>query len=296
MIEYYSYPKTSGKRVFSVLIPTWNNLDMLKLCVESIRRHSEYEHQIILHINEGSDGSKKWAEEQRLDHTFSKENTGICLGMNAAAALAKTDYIAYLNDDMYVLPRWDRYLREEIEGIGHDYFFLSATTIEPRITRTNQCNIAPYNYGDGPSNFDEKRLLAEFADLPKADWNGATWPPNVVSRRIWNLVGGYSIEFSPGMYSDPDFSMKLWQLGVRYFKGLAKSRVYHFMSKSTGRINKNNGSKQFLHKWGLTNSTFSRFYLKRGSDFEGPLPDPEENLALKIARMKSKIKIMLNLP
>ncbi|HID37972.1 MAG TPA: glycosyltransferase family 2 protein [Calditrichaeota bacterium] len=295
MIEYYLYPPKKQRFTFSILIPTWNNLDMLKLCLESIRKNSALDHQIILHINEGSDGSKAWAEENQIDHTFSALNTGICLGMNAAASLAKADYIAYLNDDMYVLPDWDKYLKEEIEKIGHEYFFLSATNIEPRITRTNRCNIAPYDYGDRPSNFSEKKLLAEFAALPKKDWNGATWPPNVVSKRLWHLVGGYSIEFSPGMYSDPDFSMKLWRVGVRYFKGIAKSRVYHFMSKSTGRIKKNKGSKQFLHKWGITNSTFSRFYLRRGTTWQGPLNEPKTDTAFFLARLKSKIKIWLNI-
>ena len=42
------------------------------------------------------------------------------------------------------------------------------------------------------------------------DWMGATIPPNIVHRDIWDLVGGYSIEYSPGMYSDPDFTAKLY--------------------------------------------------------------------------------------
>ena len=31
---------------------------------------------------------------------------------------------------------------------------------------------------------------------------------------------GYSIEYSPGMYSDPDFTAKLYMCGVRFMKGL----------------------------------------------------------------------------
>jgi glycosyltransferase involved in cell wall biosynthesis len=215
--------------------------------------------------------------------------------MNAAASLAQTDYIVYLNDDMYLLPKWDKYLVDEIEKIGHNYFFLSSTTIEPRVTKSNNCNIAPYDYGNEPANFDEKRLLAEYESLVKEDWSGATWPPNIVHRSLWELVGGYSIEFSPGMYSDPDFSMKLWQSGVRYFKGVAKSRAYHFLSRSTGRIKKNDGSKQFLHKWGITNSTFGKYYIKRGTMFEEALSEPAENFGLKMAVLKSNIKKILNL-
>ena len=44
------------------------------------------------------------------------------------------------------------------------------------------------------------------------------------------LVGGMSIEFSPGMYSD--LSKKLYESVVRQFKGVGKSLVYHFYSES----------------------------------------------------------------
>lgn len=291
-IIYQALNESDAMAKFSILIPTWNNLPLLKLCVESIRKNSTFNHQIILHINENKDGTLDWAKKQRIDYTFSDENIGICLAMNAAASLVQTDYIVYMNDDMYALPEWDKYLWAEIRQLDHPYFFLSATTIEAKVTRSNQCNIVPYDFGKDAASFDEQKLLAEFAELPKEDWCGATWPPNLVPKKLWDLVGGYSVEFSPGMYSDPDFSMKLWQIGVRYFKGIAQSRVYHFLSHSTGRIVKNNGSKQFLQKWGITNSTFSRYYLRRGKLFNGPLPEPEASFKASLARLKSRLKRM----
>ena len=60
------------------------------------------------------------------------------------------------------------------------------------------------------------------------DWMGATIPPNIVHRDIWDLVGGYSIEYSPGMYSDPDFTAKLYMCGVRFMKGLQASRTVSY--------------------------------------------------------------------
>ena len=107
------------------------------------------------------------------------------------------------------------------------------------------------------------------------DWQGSTWPPNIVHRDLWDLVGGYSVEFSPGFYSDPDFSMKLWKAGVRLFKGVSRSRVYHFGSKSTKRSGKNKGYYTFIKKWGLSSGTFTKTYLKRGLAFDGPLKDPD---------------------
>ncbi len=124
------------------------------------------------------------------------------------------------------------------------------------------------------------------------DWQGATWPPNIVHISIWDLVGGYSIEFSPGMYSDPDFSMKLWQTGIRYFKGVSKSRVYHFGSRSVKRVKKNPGYYTFIRKWGITSSTLSKFYLRRGAPFTEVLNEPIIPKLIQIKNYFKKIAIL----
>jgi hypothetical protein len=173
---------------------------------------------------------------------------------------------------MYVCPGWDTELLNEINAIGHKAFFLSSTMIEPVFTK-NSCVIVK-DYGTESSNFREDDLLNEFSSLPKQDWQGATWPPNVVHKDLWDLAGGYSIEFSPGMNSDPDFSMKLWKTGVRLYKGVSKSRVYHFGCKSTGRVSKNAGSRTFFTKWRMPSSTLTKYYLRRGALFDGPLTEP----------------------
>jgi len=199
----------------------------------------------------------------------------------------KSDFIVYVNDDMYMLPDWDLELNKEIETIGHNSFMLSSTMIEPYDTN-NPCVIVK-NYGDCIDNFNESLLLKEFRNLDKQDWYGSTWPPNVVHIDIWDLVGGLSIEFSPGMYSDPDLSKKLWEAGVRYFKGIGKSKVYHFGSKSTKRAKKNIGKDIFLLKWGITSRTFTKNYLRRGLVYTNPLTIPKIN---KIEKFINKIKRM----
>jgi glycosyltransferase involved in cell wall biosynthesis len=267
--------KLPGKRdaVFSILIPTWNNISYLQLCIESIRRHSRFPHQLIVHINEGSDGTLEWVDSQPdLDYTYSEKNIGICYALNIQRSLADTDYIVYMNDDMVTCPDWDLSLLNEIKAIGHKHFFISATVIEP-FSSGNNCVIVK-DYGTDINSFREKELLQEFASFSKPDWLGATWPPNVVHKDLWDMVGGYSTEFSPGMYSDPDFSMKLWKAGVRTFKGISSSRIYHFGSKSVGRIKKNKGYYTFIAKWGMTSGTFTRRFLRSGEPFDGDLTPP----------------------
>jgi len=275
--------------MFSILLPTWNNLEFLKLCVNSLRKNSSLPLQIIVHVNDGSDGSLQWVREQGIEHTHSPDNIGICHAVNLAATLAHYDYVVYLNDDMYCCPGWDRRLREKIGELNTDLFMLSGTMIEPRGSGNPCVSIA--DYGSDAATFDEQGLLENLPRLAKPDWYGATWPPTVVHRDWWFKVGGYSSEFSPGMSSDNDFSMKLWDAGCRIFLGVGDALVYHFQSKTTGKIVKNDGGRQFLRKWGMTQSTFDRFYLRRGSIANGiELPEPDTGRAARWAHVRSDLK------
>jgi len=289
MINWHSNNISDNTYRFSVIIPSWNNLSFLKICIQSIEKNSAFRHQIIIHVNEGTDGTLDWVRKNGFDYTHSIENVGICWAMNACRALVKTDYIVFLNDDMYMLPGWDSELLREIECLPNKFFYLSSTTIEPGKS-PHPGILAPFNYGFTPETFREDALLKEFKTIKGEDWSGATWPPSIVHKDIWDLIGGYSIEYFPGLYSDPDFSMKLYEAGVRYFKGVDASRAYHFGSKSTRRIVMNKGSKQFLNKWGITSASFTRHFLKRGQLFQGEIAASPYNFAIQKAFLKSRIK------
>ena len=49
--------------MFSILIPSFNNLKYLKLCLHSIKINSKFDHQIIIHVNEGSDGTLEYVKQ-----------------------------------------------------------------------------------------------------------------------------------------------------------------------------------------------------------------------------------------
>lgn len=274
--------------VFSILIPSWNNLPYLKCCVESIRKNSRYAHQIVVHVNEGKDETRTWVKDQQLDHTFSPDNVGVCYGFNAPASLARSEYIVLSDDDYYFAPDWDVHLLDEIKKLNHIYFCITGTMIEHSESQYNSI-IANKNFGKTVQEFDEPRFLREYKNIPFPDWTGGNWYPLVLHRNIWNLIGGLSVEFTPGMASDPDMMMKLWHVGVRYYKGVSASRVYHFGSKSTARVKKNDGNKQFLLKWGLSKSTFFNNYLRLGEKFSGETAEPNtDQFKTKLRRDRLK--------
>ena len=85
--------------MITILIPTYNNLNYLKLCIKSIQNNSSTKYRIILHINEGSDGTLNYANERNLEYTFSKKNIGLSASINTSCKLVKTKYILYAHDD-----------------------------------------------------------------------------------------------------------------------------------------------------------------------------------------------------
>ena len=262
--------------MFSILIPTFNNIKYLELCINSIKKNSKYNHQIIIHVNIGDDGTKEYLNKINIEYTYTKYNSGVCEGINKASNLVKFDYLLYAHDDFYFCPMWDQILKNEIDLIKHNNFYLSGTMM-------NSGQI-PFDCGDNIDDFDEKKFLNNYKDLNYYDFQGTTWAPTLVHKDIWKKVGGFSEEFFPGSGSDPDFNMKLWRLGVRIFKGINDCKVYHFGSntlrKKPKEIKKNSkygskGAKIFLLKWGITIKFFKRFYLKSGTRYQKPLDTPK---------------------
>ncbi len=50
--------------MFSILIPSYNNLDYLKLCLKSIFKNSSEKHELIIHVNDGSDGTLEYVKKK----------------------------------------------------------------------------------------------------------------------------------------------------------------------------------------------------------------------------------------
>ena len=279
---------------FSIILPTWNNLKYLKICLDSIKKNSNYRHDINIHVNEGSDGTVEYLNNNGIKFKHSVENLGLCKGSNSAASLAETDYIIYTHDDMYFLPSWDFFLSEEIKKVKNNLYYFSGTMIGPIGCGLQNID---FNCGKTADEFNEKKLLSNYQNVKYFDHQGTHWAPHLIHKSIWKKIGGFSKEFDPGFASDTDLNMKLWKEGVRIFKVINNFRVYHFGSISLRKkkeLKKNKGNRFFLKKWGISSELFIKFYLKSNTSYNGPLNDkPKINITYLIELMRCKIKLFL---
>ena len=265
--------------MFSIIIPSLNNLDYLKICVDSLKKNSKYDHEIIVHVNIGSDGTLEYLKNKNIKYTLTKYNAGICEGVNIGSKISRNKYLLYSHDDFYFCPGWDIAFENELKSINTELFYLSGTMIQ-----NGQLTL---DCGHNFKNFNEIKLLKNYKNIKFYDFQGSTWAPHLIHKNTWNRVGGFSEEYFPGTGSDPDLNKKLWDLGVRIFKGLQHCKVYHFGSMVTRQKEKkfntptesgSKGSKIFLKKWGYSIKFFKKYYLKSDEIYDGPLIEPIKNV------------------
>ena len=291
--------------MFSILIPSYNNLEYLKTCTKSLKKNSKYAHQIIVHINEGTDGSLEYVKENNFEYTYSEDNIGMPKALNKSSKLANFDYILISHDDFYFCPGWDIEFVDELKKLEHKRFYLSGTMVGD--------GQVYFDAGKTVSDFEENKLLSNIEKIKTFNFQGTTKCPGLIHKDIWKEVGGWSEEFSPTGGDDTDFAKKLWDYDVRIFKGLGKCIAYHFGSITTRKKNKSlftylgsRGNKIFLLKWGMSINFFEKFYLKSGLDknkklifneFKEPLSNPVKNFSFYFELIISKfllIYLLLN--
>jgi GT2 family glycosyltransferase len=111
-------PPTSNLRPrISVIIPNWNGAHLLPTCLDSLRRQSYAEREVIVADNASTDGSlellaRDYAEVRALALPSNRGFTGAC---NAGLQASHGEFVALLNSDTEADERW---LEQVIAAFG----------------------------------------------------------------------------------------------------------------------------------------------------------------------------------
>lgn len=265
--------------MLSVCLCSWNDLDYLKILHRGLLRNTRVPYELIVHDNGSVDGTEEWLRANRILYTKSAQNEGVS-AVNYAVQKASYDFIVDINADMYPLPGWDIAVLDQVERFkrdGIEKYTISAALIEP--TGDNP-EYTIRDYGESADLFDEEGLLHDFfangAGYQKPDTIQYSHPV-MMPRAVWESFGGVDTSYFPGYASDHDIAASAYRAGVRHFARLGNCRVYHFVSKTLGKLppslKAKNGEDIFLNKWGITVDEF-RKRLKVGQPYE----KTEENI------------------
>ncbi|MBE5871417.1 MAG: glycosyltransferase [Lachnospiraceae bacterium] len=225
--------KATGKvhvRKACFVILSYNNIYMMQKCLESIYINCNPEsYSLVVLDNASTDGVAEWLKNQPdygMTLLLSDENMGFASGCNEAAKHApEGEDIFFLNNDTRVPPNalfWLRmglYAATDIGAVGS---MQNYGTVDQMEEATFELPEAYVKYGaerNVPMRYfwEEKCKLCGFAMM--------------IKREVYDKIGGFDEQFSPGYLEDDDLSFQIKREGYRL--GIChNSFIYHAGSQS----------------------------------------------------------------
>ncbi len=102
----------------SVLLPTRNRLDYLKLAIETVRRQDDLDWEIVVSDNDSSEdiaGHVASLKDERIRYARTSGFIPVTENWNAALAMSSGDYVVMMGDDDALLPGYLTAMRQHVK-------------------------------------------------------------------------------------------------------------------------------------------------------------------------------------
>lgn len=271
-------------------ISTYNNLEYLKIAVDSVRKNSFYkEAPFIIHAENCTDGTNEWlkenSEKYNLEYYLDKNDNpkGIGGGMNFCADRVETDYIMFLHSDFYVTPNWDKALMDTHNKYPNEKLWVNSHRVEPQMFPNSQSRpgtvvVAKETFGAYHNDF-KSVLFDKYAEIFTSE-NDFEIPKGegvsgLIKKEHWDEIGGNDPLFAPASYDDMDLFLRMLQNGFRFILPTT-SLVWHFGARGSHRLEENDGRtserqikaeqaniQKWVSKWGSP-PTFDEYGMING--------------------------------
>lgn len=225
----------------TIIIPhfgeTKEQKDSISECLDSLEETTPNIQRIVVF-----NGLKCSVDECTLfvkDKWIEISDQGQCKAVNAAVAITNTPWIMVSNDDMIYPPGWFEKL---VYALSPDVKCASPQLVEPR---DGSPTFIKHFCGGSGGDFDKQKFF-DFIEKPRSlELRTGFNLPFLMKRELWDLVGGYDINYDPwGSNGDSDLEYKIKLAGVQPYQNTA-CLVYHF-SQTSGTFELQN--QEYWHK------------------------------------------------
>lgn len=201
----------------SIVIVTYNNLDLTKECLLSMEKYNNYNNCEIIIVDNMSqqDDTRKYLQEYEQSHENVKVilndiNGGFSYGNNIGIKEAMGDFIVLLNNDTYMTPNWIEKL------ILHFYSDEKIGMVGPRTNNIgNEAKIdISYKNMDEMVEFSEE-LYKKNRGIQYTDIRVLAFFCVAIKREVIEKVGLLDEAFGIGMFEDDDYCERVKKVGYR---------------------------------------------------------------------------------
>jgi glycosyltransferase involved in cell wall biosynthesis len=247
----------------SFIIPSKNNLEYLKIAVNSIRTCCGPNHELVILDDASTDGTDEYIKElMKTDMNVKTQRTTVSVGIgvlyNLGVMLSSNDVFSIFHADMVCTPHYVENLTKHLRR-GR---VVCATRIEPPLHPAGGDKIIK-DFGIYPNELKLKELYEFTKQESKSNFNkieSCIFAPWLMYKQDFIDVGGHD-ELFPITYEDSDIFNRF--LLSKYDLIQAKdSFVYHFTCRGhkwTEKVGVEDkdykrleeiGRKNFIRKWG----------------------------------------------
>ena len=246
------------------VIPSRNNLELLKLAYKSIKA-LEGDHHVLVLNDASEDGTDEWLdyvsdnEDDNL-HVYTNpgpERIGIVGMFDKGIEMAKTDIIMAFHADMVAGKNLDKaVLKHLLPGK-----VVSATRVEPSLHPPGPEKII-HDFGLEPEDFDFEKWL-EYKPPANVEITHGIFAPWCMFKKDFLDIGGHDELFAPQSREDSDLFNRFFLKGYELLQTW-EGYVYHFTSRGS-RFNKYSGGDigKDSPEWQDTNAKNMRNFFRK---------------------------------
>lgn len=212
--EMYHNALTATYPMVSIVVVTYGNLDLTRLCLDSVLRNTAHpRYEIIVIDNASADGTPDYlralaGEHQNVRIVLNDSNRGFAAANNQGLAMASGDVLVLLNNDTVVPRGWLSGLLAHLEDE-------SVGLLGPVTNAVgNEAKVTP--------DYTDITGLQPFADERRHARSGQSFDIHMLAmfclamrRDVFNRLGPLDENYGVGMFEDDDYSMRAKAAGYR---------------------------------------------------------------------------------
>jgi glycosyltransferase involved in cell wall biosynthesis len=219
-------PRSTDHHLFSIVIPTLNEGDMLSMTVENILEVTAYPHVEIIIVDDGStDGScDRYHETTRPVRVITGGRLGIPRARNLGAESARGEYVLFIDAHCTVSANWiDRF----IEALAKT----DVAIVGPTFTRLEE----PEPRGCG-NVWINHRLESAWLEPLETDrpYEVPITPGGCQAfrKQTFLALGGFDTGFTHWGYQDEEICLRAWLHGYRVLVDPLVTVAHYFRTKA----------------------------------------------------------------